>query len=117
MRLNRSQRYDYISPVIAAALMDNVLKQYFYGRNLITGENQKNGNIFAIDHSASAYISPAALKRREFYRFIAKIFGENHWITQIVLRLKDIIWRLHYSKHLISIRVSLIKLFRPRTRH
>jgi hypothetical protein len=122
MKLDRSQRYNYIRPIIAPALMYNICKQYFsdknykiypceyfVGQNLITGEIQKTGNTFVIDHSASAYISRAALKRRNFYRFIAKTFGENHLITKIMLRLRDMAWRLHYQKIWTSIRARLIK--------
>jgi hypothetical protein len=107
MKLERSKRFNYIRPIVAPNLYDSTLKNYFSNenyriypsdyfcaRNLITGEIQKTKNTFAVDYSASAYISPAALKRREIYRFIAKSFGENHFITRMILRLRDTIWRI-----------------------
>lgn len=76
---------------------------YFFAKNLLTGERQITGNTFAVDHSASDYISSAALKRREFYRFIVRTFGEKHIITRIILGLKDIVWRINPARLMYSL--------------
>jgi hypothetical protein len=110
MKLDRSKRMDFIRPILAPALMQNVLEkhadsgrriygnEYFTAQNVVTGEISISKDTFAVHHFASTYISEAARKRRAFVFRLAQFFGENSIILKAVLKLRDILWRLR--KHL-----------------
>jgi hypothetical protein len=111
IKRDRSKRMNFIRPILAPSLMENVLSEsfadagyyiysgdYFTARNLVTGEVVITENTFAVHHFASAYISEAARKRRAIVYRIARIFGENSFIVKVVLNLRDFLWRLR--KHL-----------------
>jgi hypothetical protein len=111
IRHPRTKRTDFIRPILAPSLMNNVLESFFanaaphiYGNEYFTARNPATleivitENTFSVHHFASTYISEAALKRRAFVGWLVRLFGENSVVIKAVLKLRDFLWQIR--KHL-----------------
>jgi hypothetical protein len=117
MKLDRSERFEAIKPLLIPVLMQTVLTEntlysncniyshdYFTAKNIMTGEIEKTENTFTIHHFTAKYSSEESRKLRERDQSIRRISGENSMLTKIIFRLMGIFERLKHTGLLLSLK-------------
>ena len=98
MKLDRSERHQFINPVIAPDLMRRVLKKYFASenykiysndyftaKNVMTGEIEKTDNTFTIHHFGAQYHTDEWRAVREKEHWINKKFGQDSPVSRFLI--------------------------------
>jgi hypothetical protein len=107
LRLKKSERHEFINPIISPELMKNVLRDYFshdkypvYSWDYFTAKNVVTGNIettkhtFTIHHFAAQYHSWEWLKARALKQRIFARFGEKNVIINIIIKFISMVQRI-----------------------
>jgi mannosyltransferase OCH1-like enzyme len=98
MKLDRSERHEFINPVLAPELMRSVLKKYFAdknykvysndyftAKNVMTGEIEKTENTFTVHHFGAQYHTDKWRAFREREQRILKKFGEDAFVSRLLI--------------------------------
>jgi hypothetical protein len=95
MGMPKSERGDYIDPLISPVVMKNAFEQfkdkgynvypweYFTAKNVLTGVIKRTINTYTVHHFATQYHSPEWRKNRETEQNISRIFGEKTLLSKI----------------------------------
>jgi hypothetical protein len=116
MKLDRSERFEAIKPLIIPVVMQTVLTEntlysnrniyshdYFTAKNVMTGEIEKTKNTFTIHHFTSKYFSNEKQNQRKRDWAIRRVFGENSGFTKIIFRFIGTLERLKHDGLLVSL--------------
>ncbi|MDR2444929.1 MAG: glycosyl transferase [Spirochaetaceae bacterium] len=98
MKLDRSERHNFIDPIIAPELMRSVLEKYFLlenykiypndyftAKNVMTGEIEKTKNTFTVHHFGAQYHTDEWRAVREKEHGINKRFGQDSPISRFLI--------------------------------
>jgi len=114
MARERTERADFINPLIAPEVMKNVLNallnesgstksvhvyswDYFTAKNVVTGDIEKTKNTFTIHHFGSQYHSEEWRKTRKGVENILKTLGEKSLLSKICIKLYYVFRRVSVS--------------------
>jgi hypothetical protein len=99
MKLDRSERFEAINPLIIPVVMQTVLTEntlysnsniyshyYFTAKNVMTGEIEKTKSTFTIHHFGAQYHTDNWREIRQAEHRINKRFGENTVISWLLIR-------------------------------
>jgi mannosyltransferase OCH1-like enzyme len=99
MRMEKSERHDYIDPLISPVVMKEALehfkdrgykiypREYFTAKNVLTGVIKRTKNTYTVHHFATQYHSPEWRKNRETEQKISRVFGEKTLMSRIARKI------------------------------
>jgi mannosyltransferase OCH1-like enzyme len=122
MKMDRSERHEFINPVIAPDLMRTVLKKYFAlenykiypndyftAKNVMTGEIEKTDNTFTIHHFGAQYHTDKWRTSRKNEQWICKKFGQDTFAARLLISTLRFIRRTRKHGLLNAVRYYLQK--------
>jgi hypothetical protein len=105
--LPRSERHEFINPLIMPEIMKNTAEiffaedelnfypcDYFTAKNVMTGKLEVTKNTFTIHHFATQYHSEEWRKNRSVEQKIYATFGEKSKISKFILRVRGMARRI-----------------------
>jgi hypothetical protein len=107
LKLKKSERHEFINPLILPEIMRNVLKEsfsyeeypifswdYFTAKNVVTGNVETTKNTFTIHHFAAQYHSREWLEARALKQKMLATFGTQSFWVKIVIKAISLIQRI-----------------------
>jgi hypothetical protein len=107
LRLKKSERHEFINPLILPEIMHNVLRESFYdeqypvlswdyftAKNVVTGNIEATENTFTIHHFVAQYHSQEWLEARALKQKIFARFGSRSLLVKIVIKAISLIQRI-----------------------
>jgi hypothetical protein len=130
LKLKKSERHEFINPLILPEIMRNVLREYFYhekyhilswdyftAKNVVTGNIEVTENTFTIHHFAAQYHSREWLEARALKQKIFARFDSRSLFVKIVIKAISLIQRIEEGGLGKTFRYSVNKyIFRKNTR-
>jgi hypothetical protein len=107
LTLKKTERHEFINPLILPEIMRNVLQEsfsherysirswdYFTAKNVVTGNIEVTENTFTIHHFAAQYHSREWLEARTLKQKMLATFGTRSFLVKIVIKAISLIQRI-----------------------